>query len=265
MKIDFVKYQGAGNDFIIIDDYESDKDSSVLTVDNINRLCDRRFGIGADGLMILKNHADYDFEMVYYNSDGRVSSMCGNGGRCIVDMAYRKGIIDGSSCSFLAVDGPHKAKVNKDVIELEMTDVSHIECKKTNEFFLDTGSPHYVVVVSDLKMDLVTEAHKIRYNPTYREEGTNVNFIKPITGGIEIRTYERGVEAETLACGTGVTAAALAYTREFEPEATRLEVIAQGGNLSVRFDKKGDGWTNIWLIGPAQRVFEGSIDLNLIT
>ncbi len=263
MIIDFVKYHGAGNDFILIDDYDGQLDLTGLTETSINRLCDRRFGIGADGLMILKNHADYDFEMVYFNSDGRASSMCGNGGRCIVDMAYRKGII-AESCSFLAVDGPHKATVGAGVIELEMSDVETIEDKESNEFFLDTGSPHYVVLVDNLKMDLVGEAHKIRYSPLYKEAGTNVNFIVPKSDGIEIRTYERGVEAETLACGTGVTAAALAYTRKYDPEAKHLNVKAQGGNLSVRFEKKSDGWTNIWLIGPAQRVYKGTIELDSI-
>ena len=261
MKIDFVKYHGAGNDFVIIDDYEGLWDLSSLNTATIEKLCDRNFGVGADGLMILKDHPDYDFEMVYYNSDGRRSSMCGNGGRCIVDLAFKKGITSDEMIYFLAADGPHKAKVGEGVIELGMSDVSVIETKGAEEYFLDTGSPHYIVMKEDLDINLITEAHRIRYNPEYKAEGTNVNFIKPTDKGLEIRTYERGVEDETLACGTGVTAAALAYTRHHNSEAQQVDIKALGGQLSVKFKKKGSGWEDIWLIGPAQRVFSGTIDL----
>lgn len=262
MKIDFVKYHGAGNDFIIIDDYAGLLDLSGLTTTVIERLCHRHFGIGADGLMILKNHPDYDFEMVYHNSDGRRSSMCGNGGRCIVDLAYKKGILKNDLIHFLAADGPHEAKIGDGVIILGMSNVLELESKGPKAYFLDTGSPHFVTLVEDLDLDLISEAHLIRYSSEYKEKGTNVNFIKPVEKGLEIRTYERGVEDETLACGTGITAAVLAYTHHLDSEINQVNVLAKGGELSVTFKKKGNGWEDIWLIGPAQEVFVGTIDLS---
>ena len=261
MVIPFTKYQGAGNDFIVIDQrekaYLQQNDQDLVA-----RYCDRHFGIGADGLMVLQSHDTFDFEMVYYNADGFLGSMCGNGGRCIVAFAKRLGIID-HSAHFLAVDGPHEASISEDGwIALRMNDVQGIEQGK-DYYFLDTGSPHYVTFVSNTKaLDVVTEGRKVRYNKRFAQEGTNVNFVEQVGDLLHIVTYERGVEDETLACGTGVTAAALAQAlRMNSPEDTLqlLNVKAKGGDLSVQFKRIGDHFKDIWLNGPATFVFDGKI------
>ena len=262
MTIPFYKYQGAGNDFIIIDNREKsylNPNDQVL----IERLCDRRFGIGADGLILLNNLEGYDFEMVYFNADGQGSSMCGNGGRCIVAFAKHLGIID-KQCTFLAIDGPHEAIIEAtDWVELKMTDVQQIEIGE-NYYYLDTGSPHYVLFKDTLSdLDVVKEGRSIRYSDRFKEVGTNVNFVETNSKGIAVATYERGVEDETLACGTGVTACAIAHylkhNKSIEP---KVEIQAKGGQLKVRFESVGTGFTNIWLCGPAQLVFKGEIELN---
>lgn len=258
MEMTFYKYQGAGNDFIIIDDREESFDRSNTEL--VKALCARSFGVGADGLMLLRNKEGFDFEMVYYNSDGNESSMCGNGGRCIVAFAKNLGVV-GDSCSFVAVDGPHDANTIQteegEWISLKMIDVSNVE-KGPGYCFMDTGSPHYVTFESNLKsFDLIDEAKKIRYNGRFSAEGTNVNFISIDNDVLNIRTYERGVEDETLACGTGVTAAVLTAhaTRQFQ--GNELNVKAQGGNLKVKFEEVEGGYQNIWLQGPAEFVFKG--------
>lgn len=262
MKLPFYKYQGAGNDFVMVDQREQ---SWIARDDRerIERLCDRRFGIGADGLILLENHADHDFEMVYFNADGRPSSMCGNGGRCIVAFAYDLGIIE-RDCTFLAVDGPHRAIRRADGwVELEMIDVSSVECGD-DYYYLNTGSPHYVTFRDSLdSVDVVGEGRRIRYNDRFRTEGTNVNFVSTETdGGIAVGTYERGVEDETLACGTGVTAAALAHYLRADGGATTVPIRAKGGALEVRFRPlPNGGFADIWLVGPAERVFTGEISL----
>lgn len=262
-RIDFTKYQGAGNDFIMINGISQSIDLNHFTTERISQLCHRNFGIGADGLIIMIKHKDHDFEMVYYNSDGNLSSMCGNGGRCIVDFAARAGVFDGEETTFLAADGAHKAKVGPLNVKLEMSPVYQIQEKGEQAYFLDTGSPHYVIFVDDLDLDIISEAHKIRYNEEYKAEGTNVNFVKEINKDtIELRTYERGVEGETLACGTGVTAAALAldYLNNLE-RPKKVKVIAQGGNMLVTLERSREGWEDIWLIGTAKAVFEGSFEI----
>ena len=212
MKIHFYKYQGAGNDFILVDNRN-------LAVNHQNpkliaHLCDRRFGVGADGMMFLQNIEGYDFEMIYYNADGQPSSMCGNGGRCIVAFAKYLGIID-SETTFLAVDGPHNAKISPsgDWVSLQMTDVDTIN-SDDDAYVLNTGSPHYIKLVEGLKEKNVYRAgYNIRNNDTYRAKGINVNFVEPNDNGYFVRTFERGVEDETFACGTGVTAVALAMAK----------------------------------------------------
>jgi len=259
MIIDFSKYQGTGNDFIILDNRELKY--SHLTSEQIALLCDRRFGIGADGLMLLQNKKDYDFEMIYHNADGAVGSMCGNGGRCIVLFAHHLGIIKNHTL-FLASDGPHEARLSDNQIELKMKDVSSV-FRRDDYIQMDTGSPHYIQTVTELaSFDTEAEGRKIRYNATYAKEGINVNFIEPSETGIAIRTYERGVEAETLSCGTGATAAALSVAAPiFGPQA--INVQTSGGNLLIRFDRVSeDQFENIWLCGPASLVFNGTIRLS---
>ena len=262
MEITFFKYQGAGNDFIIIDDRSENFDRSNTNL--VAKMCDRRFGIGADGLMLLRNKEGFDFEMVYYNADGHEGSMCGNGGRCIV--AFAKSIeLVGDKCFFIAVDGPHEAEIldrnEKKWVSLKMIDVSDIE-KCIGYVFMDTGSPHYVSFNSNNldNMDLVQEARKIRFNERYSKNGTNVNFIDIHENVLKIRTYERGVEDETLACGTGVTAAVLTAHITGNVKGNEIEVKAKGGDLKVLFERVGNGYKNIWLQGPAEFVFKGFIN-----
>lgn len=253
----FYKYQGAGNDFIVIDDREGGFDTANTEL--VKQLCDRRYGIGADGLMLLQSHPDYDFRMVYYNADGREGSMCGNGGRCIVAFAKKQGLITDKT-AFLAVDGEHQAQVNEagDWVSLQMIDVDAI-ARDGEAYVLDTGSPHYVRLVDGLAdFEVYGHGREIRYNETYNEAGINVNFVQPEPDGYFVRTYERGVEDETLACGTGATAAALAMAVHHGQEGnlqTRIRVL--GGDLTIRFRRHGHSFTDIYLEGPAKFVFEG--------
>jgi len=255
MKVHFYKYHGAGNDFIIIDNrgltFEADN------ISRIARMCDRRFGIGADGLMLLQTHPSSDFEMRYFNSDGREGSMCGNGGRCIVAFA-RQLQLTGSTALFMAVDGLHDAIAVEDGdISLKMSDVREIE-KMGNDFFLNTGSPHYVRFMEDLSgLDVFAEGRKIRYNERFSQTGTNVNFVRMDHDHLTVYTYERGVEDETLACGTGITASALCAALQNNLQKGVFPVTAKGGKLSVSFVKQGNGFSGIWLKGPAVFVFEG--------
>lgn len=259
--ITFHKYHGAGNDFILLDDRAGNL-GPQLDQTAIEALCSRRFGIGADGLMLLQNHPDYDFEMVYFNADGNPSTMCGNGGRCIVRFAHDLGI-EREEYHFLAVDGPHRARIQDDGnVALEMNDVTAITSPKTEAFVLDTGSPHYVAFVADSEaVDVVTEGRAVRQSPTYIKDGINVNFVSGSLSGLEIATYERGVEDETLACGTGVTAAAIAAVQRVKPAPGQFEipVKAKGGLLAVRGHYDGEVFTKLWLIGPAAFVFTGKV------
>jgi diaminopimelate epimerase len=260
MTINFSKYQGAGNDFIIIDD--RDKVFPVST-ELIKKLCDRHFGIGADGLMLLSNSAEDDFLMRYFNSDGNESTMCGNGGRCITHFANKLGLIN-SSTVFWGIDGIHKAELtNKNYVRLKMKDVDEVENIDDN-YFIDTGSPHYVSFVRDIDaVDVNREGKLIRQSINVSKGGTNVNFIQVLEDDVlKIRTFERGVEAETLACGTGAVASSIAYSLFFESDNSRIKLIAAGGELIVNFDKEESTFKNIWLEGPANHIFDGTIDVS---
>jgi diaminopimelate epimerase len=258
MQHTFYKYQGTGNDFVIIDNREDffDKNDTKLIAD----ICDRRFGIGADGLILLEQHDTVDFKMVYFNADGNESSMCGNGGRCITAFAKYLGIIN-FEATFEAIDGLHHSIIDNDLVKLQMQDVDHIE-NSENHVCLDTGSPHHVLLHSKLKeLDVKYEGAKIRYNEYYNEEGVNVNFVDKIDDNtFAIRTYERGVEDETLSCGTGVTAVALAMHYLKEAQNNVIDLKTEGGNLQVSFVKEGDVYKDIWLTGPAKMVFKGELE-----
>lgn len=260
MNIKFSKYQGAGNDFVLIDNREN----KLKNIENklIAQLCDRRFGIGADGLMLLNDHDNYDFEMIYYNADGKIGSMCGNGGRCIVAFAKHLKIID-SETNFLAVDGAHYAKITAEGnwVELQMIEVESIN-KDGNAFVLNTGSPHYVTQVDHLaSLDVFKTGKEIRNNDKYRKEGINVNFVENKDDYLFVRTFERGVEDETYACGTGVTAVAMAMAQQKTPGYIETKIEVLGGKLQVNFNYDGNKFTNVFLCGPAEKVFDGEIDL----
>lgn len=257
MTIDFSKYQGTGNDFVLIDDRQKTFPANDQAL--IERLCHRRFGIGADGLILLQSDARYDFRMVYFNADGAEGSMCGNGGRCIVRFAHDLGLFKRET-RFWAVDGEHLATVDSDEIALKMTDVTGIE-DRAGRTFLNTGSPHVVQFMDDLEsLDVVADGRTVRYSEPFAPGGTNVNFaqvVDPHT--LFVRTYERGVEDETYSCGTGVTAVALvAHTQLRLPDPVFIQTI--GGNLRVSFRPLPDGrFEQIYLIGPAKRVFAGQL------
>ena len=265
MDITFYKYQGAGNDFIVIDDRKSSFDRSNTSL--VKHLCNRKFGIGADGLMLLRSSPEYDFEMVYYNADGFEGSMCGNGGRCIVAFAVDQEII-GKECCFIAVDGAHTASVlehdQRQWISLKMIDVDHIQ-ELGEASFCDTGSPHYVQEVSDLgNFQVIENGRRVRNSPRFKKEGTNVNYIQMWNDhAFSIRTYERGVEDETLACGTGVTAAAISIHARGLSDEKEFDVQALGGKLKVSFEVKGTQYSNVYLQGPAELVFKGVIDVKI--
>ena len=259
MKIKFFKYQGAGNDFILIDDR---KRTFPQNQETIELLCNRHFGIGSDGLILLQDDTNSDFRMVYFNSDGRESSMCGNGGRCIARFAHDLGLAE-NKVSFTAVDGFHEANIRKDAIRLKMVNVAKVEIFE-NHLFLNTGSPHHIEFIENVsEINVKNYGRKIRYEAPYFEEGSNVSFVELTTNGsLKIRTYERGVEDETLACGTGITAAAIAAFESGKIKKNKIEVMAMGGNLLVEFERNhSGGYENIWLTGPAEKVFEGEIEI----
>lgn len=258
MRIEFYKYQGTGNDFILVDNRLGKY--SELGFEEIRKFCDRKFGIGADGFMLLNSHETYDFEMKYFNADGNESTMCGNGGRCIVQFAKDMGIID-THCTFNAIDGVHHAEViHENIIALGMKEVDSITTFQGYPV-LDTGSPHVVIEREDtLNLDVYKEGSEIRNNPAFLPKGINVNFVKR-TGenAIFVRTFERGVEDETLSCGTGVTASALSF-KKHEIGLHTISVESPGGLLSVRFFKtKEQTFKDIILCGPAIQVFKGEI------
>ncbi len=259
MQLHFHKYQGTGNDFIILDNRQWT--FAALTMEKVRKLCDRRFGIGADGLMLLNPKAGYDFEMKYYNADGRESSMCGNGGRCMVRFAHEMGIHK-SSYRFIAADGEHEADLDDAIISLKMKDVDGI-VDYHGDYVLNTGSPHYVKMIGDvMDYDVFRKGMDIRYSSDFAKEGINVNFVEQKKDDeIIVRTYERGVEDETLACGTGVTASALVCYHN-ETGYNDVTVITRGGKLTVKYDRMENGsFRDIWLCGPAEKVYDGIIDL----
>lgn len=254
----FYKYQGTGNDFIIVD-------NRLLNINKndtkrIAELCDRRFGIGADGFIFLENDKDVDFKMVYFNADGNESSMCGNGGRCITAFAKYLGIIDDQTV-FSAIDGLHRAKINGDIVHLQMQNVNVVDVFDQH-LFLDTGSPHHVQMVSDVKgYNVKANGSKIRYGEPYGDAGSNVNFVEQLADDrFAVRTYERGVEDETLSCGTGVTAVAIAMHKSAKTAANAIELKTPGGDLKVTFEESEARYNNVWLIGPAAQVFKGELE-----
>jgi diaminopimelate epimerase len=260
MKIEFYKYQGTGNDFVILDNYNYKV--PPLTTQQIKLICNRHFGIGADGFMLLSKKEGYDFEMIYYNADGNESSMCGNGGRCLVKFAYHRGIHK-NVYRFIAIDGEHEAEIDSDgTVSLKMQDVNNVDYH-LHYTIINTGSPHFVKFTENVEdVDVIATGRDIRYSNTFAQEGINVNFVETINEDtIYVRTYERGVESETLSCGTGVTAAALLSAHN-EKGFNTVDVKTQGGRLSVEFEKiDDDHFDNIWLCGPAEFVFKGEIEV----
>jgi diaminopimelate epimerase len=262
MKIRFHKYQGTGNDFIIIDNrvYGINPDPATIL-----SLCDRRFGIGSDGLILLNNAPGYDFSMRYYNSDGNESTLCGNGGRCLTAFANHLGLISDDS-RFVAADGEHLSKItrhddNQLIVTLKMNDVSVLP-PRLGCFFIHTGSPHFVLFEKGVEtMDILKKAREIRNNDQFREAGTNVDFVEFLDDCLFVRSYERGVEDETLSCGTGVTAAAIAAAMLNPENPGMFRIKTRGGELKVSFSQDQNIFTNIWLEGPASFVFDGEIDI----
>jgi len=253
MIIEFYKYQGTGNDFIMIDDRE--KEFDLTDNDLIAALCERRMGIGADGLILLREHDTLDFEMIYFNADGKQSSMCGNGGRCIIAFVQMLEMIEDET-TFMAIDGEHKGRLMDDGIYLQMQDVKKIE-GVGDGLVLNTGSPHYIEMVDELDyIDVDKQGRKIRNSAPFKKDGINVNFVLD-ANELQVRTYERGVEAETLSCGTGVVATAIAMHYANCIEETLVNVKTKGGELTVSFEEFNGGYRNIWLSGEASMVFAG--------
>ncbi len=260
MIIPFYKYQGTGNDFVIIDNRNNSLSKNNTKL--IAHLCDRKFGIGADGCMFLETPSvnGDDFTMVYFNADGNESTMCGNGGRCLVAFAKEIGVIN-NTAKFSAIDGPHDATVENGIVKLGMQNVTDITTQ-TNYWWLDTGSPHHVQEEKNLDtFDVFTNGKKIRNGAPYFEKGSNVNFVEQITEDtFNVRTYERGVEDETLSCGTGVTAVAIAMHNAKKTSSENIHIKTLGGNLSIHFKKTNDGYKNVYLSGPATLAFKGEIE-----
>lgn len=259
MKTTFYKYEGTGNDFVFIDNRQNNFPKENVTL--IEKLCDRRFGIGADGLILLENDQQTDFRMIYYNSDGNQSSMCGNGGRCIVAFAKRLDIISNET-TFIATDGLHEAMIlENELVSLGMKNVDEVKIVK-DYVFLNTGSPHHVMLVDDLETYQVkSNGAQIRYSDLYGKSGSNVNFVKQLSDNhFRLRTYERGVEDETLSCGTGATATAIAMNAIGKTNSHKIALDVEGGKLEVSFDKVNDCYVNVFLTGPATFVFEGEIE-----
>ena len=256
MIIEFYKYQGTGNDFIIIDDRTESFDVNDHGL--IAALCERRMGIGADGLILLRNHDSLDFEMIYFNSDGYLSSMCGNGGRCIIAFAHMLEIIKHQT-TFMAVDGEHKGVVNNDGISLKMQDVEMIKVVGDG-LVINTGSPHYIEMVDELdSLDVNKEGRRIRNSPAFKKEGINVNFVLDASD-VQVRTYERGVEGETLSCGTGVVATAIAMYYSDLTQENLISISTKGGYLSVGFEEFNGTYRNIWLSGEVSMVYAGEFE-----
>lgn len=260
MQITFYKYQATGNDFIIIDNRSNlfDKNNTKL----IEKLCDRRFGIGADGLILIELEKNCDFKMIYFNSDGHQSTMCGNGGRCVVAFAKKIDLIK-SEAFFLAIDGHHHAKIEGSFIELKMKNVTELK-KIGDDYLLDTGSPHYVSFKSNVsEIDVNTAGAQIRNRKIFKENGVNVNFVEQKSeNNFFVRTYERGVESETLSCGTGATAVAIAMHVSKKTSMNKIIINTQGGVLRVNFSINKSHYTDVWLCGPAKYVYQGTLNKN---
>ena len=259
MTLKFYKYQGTGNDFVLLDNRQLlfPKNNTQL----VAKLCDRKFGIGADGLILLEDSTVADFKMVYYNSDGNTSTMCGNGGRCLVAFAEFLGIIRRTT-TFEATDGIHEATIENKLISLKMIDVGTVDEFEAH-LFLDSGSPHHVTFVKHVKdVNVKITGRKIRMGAPYFNEGSNVNFVEQITQNtFKVRTYERGVEDETLSCGTGVTAVAIAAHKAKKTESTIVLLETPGGNLEVSFQVDNNSYKNVFLKGAATFVFQGTVEI----
>ena len=272
MALSFHKYQGTGNDFIMINNTQSSYFSGERTnTEQIALLCNRHLGIGADGLILLNSSTKHDFHMKYYNADGKEGSMCGNGGRCAVAFARMLGII-GQETVFSAIDGIHKARIiasnnNQTIISLQLNDAAAPDPYEDDLIF-NTGSPHLVIFAEEVtKISVTTEGSEIRYSEGFATNGINVNFVEVVnTESLLVRTYERGVEDETLSCGTGVTAAALAaWSKNIRNLGNMYTIKTLGGSLKVSFsppEKEDNTFRDIWLTGPAEMVFKGEISLS---
>ena len=257
-KLNFHKYQGTGNDFVMIDNRQNDFPKENIKL--IEFLCDRRFGIGGDGLILLENDSETDFKMVYYNSDGNQSTMCGNGGRCIVGFAKSLNVIENKT-TFMAIDGLHHATINQNgIVSLQMQDVSDIKIEK-DYTFLNTGSPHHLILVENLPIYNVKEnGSRIRNSDLYGKAGSNVNFVSQISENeFTIRTFERGVEDETLSCGTGATATAIAMNATKKTNSSLIKINVKGGMLEISFNNIDNKYESIFLKGKAEFVFAGAI------
>ena len=257
MKFPFQKYQATGNDFVMVDNRDG---KYAFTKEQIQKVCDRKFGVGADGIMLIEKHPSLDFNLIYYNADGS-ASLCGNGSRAAVKMASSLGMLNGKA-KFNAYDGLHEATLQANGnVRLKMNDVSNVK-KMGSDFFINTGSPHFIqFIINGMDFPVFDTGRKIRYSEDFKPGGTNANFVEPMDNNtIFVRTYERGVENETLSCGTGVTAAALAAS--FHKYSSPITVKTLGGELSVEFNLRHDGsFADIFLIGPAKMVFEGTLEL----
>jgi diaminopimelate epimerase len=261
VKIHFYKYQATGNDFVMIDNRSGE---FSLSVEQVQKICDRKFGVGADGLMLIEKDPLLDFNLVYYNPDGS-RSLCGNGSRAAMSFASYLNIVN-ETASFNAYDGRHDASLGKDgIVRLKMSDAKGIK-RYGNDLWIDTGSPHLVHFVTNIhSFPVFEEGRSIRYSDTFRPAGTNANFVELLPDNtIFVRTYERGVENETLSCGTGVTAAALASsTRGYQ---SPVKIKTPGGELSVEFKISQsapslEAFQEIFLVGPAKMVFKGELEL----
>ena len=260
MKVAFFKYQGTGNDFVMLDNF--DGRYNTLSIDAIQIICDRKLGIGADGLIKISSSDSADFDIDYYNADGS-KSFCGNGARCSVAFAHRLGKI-GETTTFSAIDGIHRAGLLEGIVRLEMLPVSEIQ-RLGDDYWMDTGSPHFIRFVHSIDQHNVVDfGRRIRYSEPFREEGVNVNLLLEKEDCIYVETYERGVEDETLSCGTGVTACALAFMDRHALTESVVRVQTKGGMLKIEAKQREAGrFSDIWLSGPAQYVFDGSIDVTV--
>jgi len=256
MEVDFYKFQGTGNDFIMIDDREESFDMNDESL--IKSLCERRFGIGADGLILLRNHENYSFEMIFFNSTGAKSTFCGNGGRCVLSFAHFLEMFE-EKCEFMAFDGVHEGIVKGDMVSLKMADVTEVNVRE-DSVVLDTGSPHLVKVVENVKsINVMNKGKKLRFSNEFGDYGINVNFAE-VNDGISIRTYERGDEIESLSCGTGSVATAIALYEIEKIDNTNVSINTTGGTLEVSFQHDGKSYVNIWLSGEASMVYSGEFE-----
>ena len=265
MKIQFYKYQGTGNDFVMVDN--RDGCFNYNNTEFISSICDRKYGIGCDGLILIEDDIDLDFNMRYFNSDGSQLGMCGNGARCVTHFAKKLGIINNSAI-FQAIDGIHHAEItdnNYARVKMNDIDMSNYDLidKNFDNIYLNTGSPHLVINSNDIdKIDVFNEGRKIRFDDTYKKEGVNINFVEVASDNslCKVRTYERGVEDETLSCGTGAIAVAVVLNYSNIVSKKEIKISMKGGDLNVSFDRVGDNFSNIWLSGVVSEVYKGEIN-----